>query len=152
MLGITGLALQMTLFSFQTRNSYFDKMMTPMLQHYFLAAVNLQKQGMSKVFFRGCKPFKRDMLSWSKWLSVRTLHRTAVVSSSLHRAERVEKNQRKVCVPEWTKPLTLKDPHLDMDYLLNPKNLLKIQENIINRKGVGDTQSLVRITNPCLAE
>ena len=150
MLGITGLALQMTLFSFQTRNSYFDKMMTSMLQHYCLAAVNLQNQGMSKVFL--CKPFKRHMLSWSKWLCVRTLHRTSVVGSSLHRAERVEKNQKKVCVPEWTKPLTLKDPHLDMDYLLNPENLLKIQENIINRKGVGDTQSLVRITNPCLAE
>ena len=52
-------------------------------------------------------------------------------------------NQEKGDVPEWTKPLKLKDPHLDMDFLLNPKNLEKINENITNRKGVGDIQALV---------
>ena len=52
-------------------------------------------------------------------------------------------NQEKGDVPEWTKPLKLKDPHLDMDLLLNPKNLEKIKENITNRKGVGDIQALV---------
>ena len=50
-------------------------------------------------------------------------------------------NQEKGDVPEWTKALKLKDPHLDMDFLLNPKNLEKIKENITNRKGVGDMVS-----------
>ena len=52
-------------------------------------------------------------------------------------------NQEKGSVPEWTKALKLKDPHLDMDFLLNPKNLETIKENITNRKGVGDIPALV---------
>ncbi|KAL3872692.1 hypothetical protein ACJMK2_035901 [Sinanodonta woodiana] len=39
---------------------------------------------------------------------------------------------------EWTSPLQLEPVELDLDYLCNPDNVQEIQNNINNRKGVGD--------------
>lgn len=47
-------------------------------------------------------------------------------------------------VPEaWTRPFDPPSPEFDWQYLCDDKNRAAIEENIINRKGVGDINQVV---------
>ena len=92
-----------------------------------------------------------NKISWSRWLHVRTFHKSCsytTVSDSLDRNVKVDK-KLDTDVPEWTERFSIRDPELDLDYLLDPENLQEISENIVNRKGVGNIVSLVS-THVCI--
>lgn len=129
-------------------------MMIPLLHQCQRAAGCMPWRGLQR--YVGCKTFRRcygsfkqlttrsHKLSWSKLYCIRTLHKskcyTTVTDSELNRSFGKEDS---AYVPEWREPFCLKDPELDMDYLLNPDNLREIQDNIVNRKGVGNIEQLV---------
>lgn len=97
-----------------------------------------------------CNLFKRrdTKLSWLQWSFLRGLHRsTCCLSTFKLNSQEILRVEQGVGVTEWTKPLSLKDPELDMEYLLNPKNLEEICENIRNRKGVGNIKMLTSLVN-----
>lgn len=128
--------------------------MIPLLHQCQRAAGCMPWRGLQR--YVGCKTFRRcygsfkqlttrsHKLSWSKLYCIRTLHKskcyTTVTDSELNRSVGKEDS---AYVPEWREPFCLKDPELDMDYLLHPDNLREIQDNIVNRKGVGNIEQLV---------
>ena len=95
-----------------------------------------------------CKLLEKDKITWSKWQSLRNLHRSccllSTADSDLRRVS-LSESESSAGVPEWTKPLSLKEPELDMEYLLDPENVQEIRENIENRKGVGNISALVSV-------
>lgn len=91
------------------------------------------------------KLLEKENVSWSKWQCLRNLHRSCCLLSAADsnlRSVCLSESESRVGVPEWSKPLSLKEPELDMEYLLDPENLTEIQENIANRKGVGNINLL----------
>ena len=78
---------------------------------------------------------------------MRTLHKSQSHITVNDTLVRNTKDNRKFDpdVPEWTKTFSIKDPELDLDYLLKPENLQEIGQNIVNRKGVGNIEKLVSI-------
>ena len=96
-------------------------------------------------FHNSYRHLRVNKISWSKWHHVRTLHKSrcyTTVSDSLNRDIKVDRKPY-TAVPEWTKPFSIRDPELNLEYLLDPDNLQEISENIVNRKGVGNIELLV---------
>lgn len=100
-------------------------------------------------FHNSYRHLRVNKISWSKWHHVRTLHKSrcyTTVSDSLNRDIKVDRKPY-TAVPEWTKPFSIRDPELNLEYLLDPDNLQEISENIVNRKGVGNIVLLTSLMN-----